>query len=330
MGRSSKQATSIPRPRAAAEDTSAGEILLAHLVGEAGAFIDQLPRLGAGEEDAAHQARVAARRIRSALATCAPLLDPEPATRLRTRLREAADALAGERDSEVLLDRLLADLDALPERPGTVRARALAERRLRGDLGSGRARALAALDSGLFTTLSAELVEPALGLTFTERAADPGAEVVPKLVARTLRRLDRAADALPLVAAGVPYPAPVDAPGFSPYAGTDDEAWHRVRILAKRARYAADMCVPAFGAPAARLARRLKAVTEVLGIHQDACIAAGAVAELAATPRIGGPASFVLGELYARERWAATAQRHAFTRVWPGAYAHDVRSWLDG
>ncbi|MEU0938657.1 CHAD domain-containing protein [Embleya sp. NPDC005971] len=324
----SKQATTIPRQRAAAEDTSAGAILLAHLVGEAGAFIDELPRLDAGEEEAAHNARVAARRIRSALATCGPLLEPEPATRLRARLREAADALAGERDAEVLLERLLADLDTLPERPGSARARAIVTRRLRGDLGTGRARALSALGSGLFTTLSADLVEPALGLTFTERAGASGAEVLPALVGRTLRKLDRAADALPLAAAGVPHPA--DRVGFTPYAGTDDESWHRVRILAKRARYAADMCVPAFGPPAARLARRLKAVTEVLGVHQDATIAADAVAELAAAPRIGGPAAFVLGELHAYERRVATERRYAFTRVWPKAGSPEVRAWLDG
>ncbi|MYS79922.1 CHAD domain-containing protein [Embleya scabrispora] len=327
MGRT-EQTTGIPRQRAAAEDTSAGAILLAHLVGEAGAFIDQLPRLSAGEEEAAHNARVAARRIRSALATCGPLLEPEPAARLRARLREAADALAGERDAEVLLERLSADLDTLPERPGSARARAIVTRRLRGDLGAGRTRALTALGSGVFTTLSADLVEPALGLTFTKRAAAPGAELVPGLVARTLRRLDRAVDALPLAAAGEPYPA--DRAGFTPYAGTDDDAWHRVRILAKRARYAADMCVPAFGPPAARLARRLKAVTEVLGVHQDATIAADAVAALAAGPRVGGPAAFVLGELYAHERRVATAQRYAFTRVWPRAGAPEARAWLDG
>ncbi|MFF7249515.1 CHAD domain-containing protein [Embleya sp. NPDC008237] len=327
MGRS-KQATAIPRQRTAAEDTSARAILVAHLVGEAGAFIDELPRLSAGEEEAAHNARVAARRIRSALATCAPLLEPEPAARLRTRLRDAADALAGERDAEVLLERLLADLDALPERPGSARARAMVTRRLRGDLHAGRSRALTALGTGVFTALSADLVEPALGLTFTERAAAPGADVVPGLVARTLRRLDRAAEALPLAAAGVPHPA--DHAGFTPYAGTDDEAWHRVRILAKRARYAADMCVPAFGPPAARLARRLKAVTEVLGVHQDATIAADAVAELAAGPRVGGPTAFVLGELYAHERHVATAQRYAFTRVWPKAGTAQARAWLDG
>nr|WP_237536252.1 CHAD domain-containing protein [Streptomyces sp. SID3343] len=301
--------------------------MLAHLVGEAGAFIDQLPRLDAHEEDAAHSARVAARRMRSALGTCGPLLETESAQALRGRLRDAANALAGERDGEVLMERLLADLDALPERPGSVRARTLVRRRLHADLGAGRDRAREALGTHVFTELCGRLVEPALGLTFTERAAAPGAEVVPKLVARTVRRLDRAVANLPLTAAAVPYPADVET--FTPYAGTDDEHWHRVRILAKRARYAADMTVPAFGAPAARLARRLKAVTEVLGVHQDATMAATLVADLAARPRVGGPAAFVLGELYARQRLAATTQRHALTRVWPKATGPDVRAWLD-
>ena len=67
------------------------------------------------QPDAVHQMRVAARRLRSALKTFGPLLDPEWAGSLRAELKWLADALAGARDNEVLLERLTPDLDRLAD-----------------------------------------------------------------------------------------------------------------------------------------------------------------------------------------------------------------------
>jgi CHAD domain-containing protein len=278
----------------------------------------QAPRVRDGAEDSAHQMRVAARRMRSALRTCAPLVGAESAESLAVELRWAADCLAGERDNEVLLERLLAALDTMPARSGTPRARAAVERRLRTGLTTGHTTALRALDSADFLALSARLAEPGLGLRLTAKAAKPAAEVVPALAARTFRRLARGADALPLREAAVPYAHP------TPLSGADDEAWHRVRILGKRARYAADMCVPEFGAPAKDLAKSMKAVTESLGTHQDAALAADVARELALSPRLGGAAAFVLGELYTVQRFAVAEARQHFATVWP-----DLRGRLD-
>ncbi|WP_436786093.1 CHAD domain-containing protein [Yinghuangia sp. YIM S10712] len=322
-----RAAAKLPRPRddsdapprrapetdaaPSASGRTAGDVLLDHLTAEAAEFLAQAPRVRDGGEDSAHRMRVAARRMRSSLRTCAPLVEAASAEALSTELRWMADCLAGERDNEVLLARLLDALDRLPVRSGTPRARAAVERRLRGGLAGGHDAALRALDSADFAALAEQLAKPRLGLTFAGKAAQPVGRVVPKLAAAAFRKLAKGADALPLAEAAVPYAQPV------PLSGEDDEAWHRVRILGKRARYAADLAAPEFGPPAKDLAKRMKAVTESLGTHQDAALAADVARELALSPRMGGAAAFVLGELYTVQRFAVAEARHSFATVWP-------------
>src|SRR5262249_1321503 len=50
--------------------------------------------------------------------------------------------------------------------------------------------------------------------------------------------------------------------------------WHKLRIRAKYARYAAVAVTPAFGKPARAMAKALTSVQDVLGEHQDAAVAA--------------------------------------------------------
>ncbi|MCX6023724.1 MAG: phosphohistidine phosphatase SixA, partial [Chloroflexi bacterium] len=52
------------------------------------------------------------------------------------------------------------------------------------------------------------------------------------------------------------------------------ERWHLLRIRAKRLRYALELTDSLYGAPAQRLRRRLAALQDLLGEHQDAAVAA--------------------------------------------------------
>ncbi len=61
----------------------------------------------------------------------------------------------------------------------------------------------------------------------------------------------------------------VDALGDDP----SDHELHRVRIRAKRARYASEAVAPVFGKRAREFARAMAAVQDVLGEHQDAVVA---------------------------------------------------------
>ena len=88
--------------------------------------------------------------------------------------------------------------------------------------------------------------------------------------------------------------------------------------------------MPVFGRKAQRAAERLEQVTELLGEHQDAVIAADTTRRLAAGRRVTGTTGFVLGLLHEAERAAVDVARHSFVEVWPSVAAERHRSWLRG
>ena len=69
----------------------------------------------AGEPDAIHAVRIAARRLRSTLTSYRKLLPPTEARRLAEELRWLGSALSPARDAEVMRDRLLGALAATPD-----------------------------------------------------------------------------------------------------------------------------------------------------------------------------------------------------------------------
>lgn len=80
---SSKVARVLPAPAAREEarldrkDSTAGEVLLAHLREQVAELVRRDPDVRRDEDDAVHKMRVATRRLRSALSTFRPLLDRE-------------------------------------------------------------------------------------------------------------------------------------------------------------------------------------------------------------------------------------------------------------
>jgi CHAD domain-containing protein len=85
-----------------------------------------------------------------------------------------------------------------------------------------------------------------------------------------------------------------------------DEEWHRVRIMAKRRRYAAD----AVGNK--ELARALAGVQNLLGEHQDAAVAAETWLSFGDDPQLAVTA----GRLFERERARIVEVRAAFPDAW--------------
>jgi CHAD domain-containing protein len=105
-----------------------------------------------------------------------------------------------------------------------------------------------------------------------------------------------------------------------------DEALHRARKSARRARYAAEAMTPAVGRKAARFATRMKRVQSVLGEQHDAVGAAVAARDLGMSAHLVGENAFSYGLLCARsvkesERLQAQARRMwdkaARKRGWP-------------
>ena len=88
-----------------------------------------------------------------------------------------------------------------------------------------------------------------------------------------------------------------------------DEQLHDLRIRAKRCRYAAEAAAAATGKNAAKFAREVAALQEVLGELHDAVVAEAWLRERSAAPRIHETALFAAGELVALQRDAAQQAR---------------------
>ncbi|MEW6152766.1 MAG: CYTH and CHAD domain-containing protein [Actinomycetota bacterium] len=285
---------------------TAGEVVKAAIAGSVVRVLvhDAGVRLGDDPEDV-HQARVGTRRLRSDLRTFRPLLDPDWAEPLREELSWFADLLGGVRDADVLGERLRKQAADLPEVDAAGFAPVL--RRLADEREVARTRLLEAMASPRYVILLDRLVAAAQAPVLVEEvAAEPAHEMLPALVATSWRKLRKAVRALP--------PAPPD----------DD--LHAVRILSKRARYAAEAVVPAMGKPARRFATAMAGVQGVLGDHNDAIVAEQWLRH--AVDGADVTQALALGELIALERADAARCRRQWRAAWVKADKPKLRAWL--
>lgn len=297
----------VPTLRRVRPHDTAGEAIQNLFAQHVAAFIAHDLRLRRGLPDSVHQLRVAARRLRSALKVFGSLLDTNWSTHLRKELAWIAGELGAARDNEVLEIRLLAGLATIDAK-GTARAAAVVRRELGRDEYTTALDVTAAMRSERYLALLDALVDAASAPRLSAAASATAGEALPPLMRATWRRLVRSVRTL--------------------RQNGPDEAWHAARIRAKQARYAADALVPVFGRPAKKLATQLERVTELLGSHQDAAVAAEAAATLATTKGVGGRGGYVLGLLHDSQRAEVRSTRREFQRVWPSVAKPHRRRWL--
>jgi len=262
---------------------------------------DPLVRTGRDPE-AIHQARVATRKLRSHLRTFGPLLDPEWTATIRSELGWLAFGLGAVRDREVLLERLRDRAKSLPasdQRSASSLLKLLAD-----DIDSLRKKLAADLDSRRYVELLDVLVASAHAPATLPEAEQPAKTVLPGLATTPWRRLRSAVRQLPVTP-------------------TDPEL-HRIRILAKRARYAAEAVAPVSGEAAHAFGRAAAKVQTVLGEHQDSVTAQAWLR----SANVSGRRAFVAGELIALERIAADKARDDWPRAWDALDRKRVREWM--
>jgi CHAD domain-containing protein len=172
------------------------------------------------------------------------------------------------------------------------------------DIEGLRKKLLADLDSTRYVDLLERLVAAAHVPSALPEADQPAATVLPALATAPWRRLRSGVRNLP------------DPPA--------DADLHRVRILAKRARYAAEAVAPVVGAVAVSFARNAAKLQTILGEHQDSVTAQ---AWLRGT-RIGGRRAFVAGELIAMEHIAAEDARKKWPKIWKALDRKSLRDWM--
>jgi len=287
-------------------DPSAAELLRSGLVRAAARLVDHLAAIVLDEDpEGVHQARVGVRRMRSDLRTFEPLLDGAVVRPLRDELGWLADELGEVRDLDVLLLRLTRDasrLDGADQQAahdvlaGFRQQRRVAYERLRASLRTPRCANL------LEATVRTVTMPPFASRKAQRRAA----KVVPRLVRRPLRGLRREAARLD------------DPPG--------DAALHRVRIRVKRLRYATELAAPVAGKRARKAARRLAGLQDVLGDHNDACVAMNRLRLLANDASTN--AAWGAGVLGGLQLEQAADCRARFAAAWPGAIRKKRWRWV--
>ncbi|MGC0252486.1 CHAD domain-containing protein [Pseudactinotalea sp. Z1748] len=237
--------------------------------------------LRADAADAAHQVRVATRRVRTTLRVFHRLVRRELTEPVRGELRWFAGELGPVRDAEVLRERLLTALADLPgeHRHGPV------EQRLRTELDrehqAARQNLLAAMDSPRCSAMLALLDGQ---VPWRGRARKKAKKVLPPLVEASIVRVERTwAGAL-----------------AAEQEAERDALFHRTRKKAKAARYACDALAPVFGKRATRAAAAWEEVTEALGEFQDARTATARLLQIARIAEEQGEPALTYGILIGR------------------------------
>lgn len=285
---------------------TAGELITAALVASAARLVDHLAAVVLDEDpEGVHQARVGIRRLRSDLKTARSLFDAKTVKPLRQELDWLMGGLGAVRDLDVLLARLRLDTRSLdPSDRGGAEAvlqqatedRAAAYESLRAQLRTPRCAAL------LEETARVAATPP-----FSGRAVRrPAKKVLPGLVRRPLKDLRREARTQ----------------GEVP----DDAGLHHLRIGVKRLRYASELVAPATGKKARRAARKLALVQDVLGEHNDACVAEVQLRTLGR--RTGETGAWAAGLLGGLQLARAAECRRRFASVWTDAASGARWRWI--
>ncbi len=288
----------VPLP----SEPTARQVIQAAFASSVTRLLLQLPaaRLGTDPEGV-HQARVAARRMRSDLKTFEPLLDAEWTVGLGAELKSLIDELGAVRDADVLGVTLRDVVDRHPTIDRDAAGRVLHELEL--ERRRARRRLLRHLNDERSMRLLDRLVAASEDPATRPRADRPAREVMPKLVRKRWKRLDRAIDALGR------RPAPEDL--------------HAVRILAKRVRYAADAVAPAVGRQARKFAADAAEIQDSLGELNDAAVTGAWLTRCA--ERLDGPAAFAAGRMSEtivaeartrNRRWRAAHEAMAKRTAW--------------
>jgi CHAD domain-containing protein len=167
-----------------------------------------------------------------------------------------------------------------------------------------RTKLMAELGSVRYIDLLDRLVVAAHAPATLPEADEAASTVLPPLAAGPWRRLRSAVNQLPETPA--------------------DPELHRIRILAKRARYAAEAVAPVAGKAADAFARAAAKLQTILGEHQDSVTAQAWLR----SARISGRRAFVAGELIAMEHIAAEDARSKWPKVWKALDRKNLRSWM--
>jgi CHAD domain-containing protein len=269
----------LPAQGTLAKHASLSEHVRSFLVAQLNEIEAHDPGVRLGEDaENVHRFRVATRRTRALIRATRPLYG-RALRPLGTELRWLAGLLGPVRDLDVLIAHLRDEIDTLDvDAPdGAEIVRALGEQREQS-----RRALVEAMSSPRYATLL-DLFVRSIAL-LPPLAADATAATIAEA---ELRKLRKAARELPK--------------------GPSDAELHRLRIEAKRARYAAELALLGGANGAERVVDSAKRLQDAIGEHQDAVVAEERLRAFAA-----GPGAVAAGRLIERERARRARMRSAY------------------
>jgi triphosphatase len=284
-------------------DAPIGRVALAVLRRHFAALLAKEPgaRLGDDVEEL-HDMRVASRRLRAAMSLFADVLPPS-AAKLGEDLRWIGHSLGAVRDLDVQLEQL----DAWFTEVSEADRRALTALRslLEAERSGARKTMLADLDSRRYELLVGRfgrMLRSARGRR-TGPPSLPARAVAPDLIEERFNAFRKAAEKIS-----------DDSPAAD---------YHRVRIRGKRFRYALEFLADLYPGGTRLLIKRLIALQDILGLHQDAEVAIDRLRGLALERggELPPETIFAMGEIAERYRRSAIKLRSRF----PKAYARVSR-----
>ena len=259
---------------------------------------DPLVRIGKTME-AVHQMRVATRRLRALLRAARPLLVPEWSEQVRSELSWLAGVLGPARDLDVLIEYFQQELATLEKREAPPVRRLI--QKLKRDRASVQEDLVPALRTDRYLAVL-DLAEAGS----RQPQVTPSDVSLHEIAAAEFRKLRKTVRALP------------ESPS--------DEELHRVRIKAKRARYAAELAETTVGRPASRFIQRAKDLQDILGMHQDAVVAEGRVRSYLDGSR-SRVAAFAAGRMVERQHQRKLQARQQFALAWKKLEKRGKKAW---
>jgi len=226
----------------------------------------------APDAEAVHQLRIAARRLRSALAVYRPVVEGPGYEAVKAELRWLAKSFDAARDLDVFAADVLAPAGDLDARPSGLDALAVTVEQARD---AARRRACETAASARFRRL---MIDATAWMETGEwrngsAAAEPARDLAARLLGQRLRKLLKRGAHLKT---------------------RDDAARHQLRIAAKKLRYAAEGFSGLYPEKKVeRLVDRLKTLQDVLGELNDIATAEHVTGGLPLTP----DAAFAAGDL---------------------------------
>ncbi|GAA6524983.1 CYTH and CHAD domain-containing protein [Intrasporangium sp. DVR] len=293
-------------------DGTARELLAAHLAEHTAKLHTHDAAVREGHPEGIHKLRIAARRLRSALATWRPLLDRSATDPVRDELRWLGESLGAARDAQVLREHLSEVIAAQPAElvVGSVAARI--DDQLSAAYQAGRERAVETLDSARYVRLLDALDGLSASPPLAPDADGPAGKRVKRLLRRDVKRLHRAVRAIDTAEEPTQR----------------DVAFHEARKKAKRLRYAAEMARPVVGRKARSLAASAKKVQEALGVHQDSVVARERLRELGMQAHLDGDNAFTFGRLHGVEESRAERAEADFDKAWKKLRRKQLDRWV--